>query len=439
MYHNLTIYYAAIPHLYVSKSVRNKGFATVDSVETALAKIFAHYQQLITPTIKKKVSQALHYRLAQTITAKFDAPNFRRSAMDGFAIFAEDVFGATESSPITLEIVGLSEIGDLHKLDLRKGQAIRISTGAPVPDAATGVIKLEDTAVQDTNLVVFKSITPGKNIAEIGEDLQKGTVLFKKGHRIRPYDISQLFDQGITEVVVHEHIKVGIFSSGNELLAPNESVAPALGTVYDSNRPGLIAYLQTLHCQIVDMGIIKDEESLIIEGIKNVKDKVDVLITTGGTSVGNKDYMPDLIRKYGSVIVHGVGIRPGKPFAYGEVFGKPIIMLPGYPLAAFLNFELFAVPLLRKMNGYSTWQYKTKQVYVEHKIASREGYRDFVRLVQTGEKDGIPVTRRLRLTGAGILSSLTTADYLLEVPEHVEGYPQGSKVTVRDLSTLTIW
>lgn len=407
-------------------SVKWKGFSSTIKVDTA-RKMLLDNLPPITETEKISVFNSFQRRLAKEILAEKSLPGFKRSAMDGYAVISRNTFGASETSPIQLSISGKTEIGDTTKHVLQKNCAIRISTGAPLPDNADAVIKIEDCEeIDDHTLELYASVATGKNVANEDEDVKKGEQLFSEGHVILPWDLALLVAMGIEEVMVYRKPIVAILSTGSELISIDKE--PIIGQVVDSNRPALDVWCKYLGAIVPFCETCEDEVELITSKLIEFENKCDLLITTGGTSVGTRDYMAEIIEKNGEIIFNGISIRPGKPVIYGKFKETSIISLPGYPLAAFLNFDFFVVLAIKSWTGISSFWEEKDQVQLNQSIASIAGIRDMVRLKNAGE--GVDL---VRITGAGILTSLTKADYLLEVPEDLEGYNKGEKVLARRL------
>lgn len=407
-------------------SAKWKGFSSTMRIKDA--------QQILHEKIGKMTEEEIisvfasfNRLLSRDITAPHSLPGFRRSAMDGYAVISSDTFGASETSPILLEIMGKVEIGDTEVLTLKPGSAIRISTGAPLPNEANAVIKIEDCEeIDESTLELHAAVAQGKNVANEDEDVKRGEIVFKKNHLVLPWDLAMIVSLGIENLHVYRKPRVAVLSTGSELIGISKDAQ--IGQVVDSNRPAIEIWCKHLGAEVFFSGTCEDEVDIISSNLKNLAGKADLIVTTGGTSVGTRDYMAEIIDEMGESWIKGVSIRPGKPVIIGLIDTTPIIALPGYPLAAFLNFDFFVVPILSRWTGVpSFWRSKTK-VELSQSIASRSGIRDIVRLKKIGDKVEV-----LRITGAGILSSLTKADYLLEIPEDLEGYPEGSIVDVRRL------
>ncbi len=407
-------------------SAKWKGFSSTIRAEEARNILLEHINNII-ETERISVFDAFNRKLSCEIVSDKSLPGFKRSAMDGYAVKSRNTFGASDTSPIQLRISGKTEIGDTEKLELTDGAAIRISTGAPLPDNADAVIKIEECEeINEFTLEIYSSVASGKNVANEDEDVKINEIIFSKNHLILPWDLALLVSLGIQEVDVYRKPKVAILSTGSELVAINEVLK--LGQVVDSNRPAIEVWCRYLGAEIAFSETCVDEVDEITDRLNKFAGNCDLIITTGGTSVGTRDYMAEIISKNGKHWVNGISIRPGKPVIVGQVFGTLIIALPGYPLAAFINFDIFVVLALQYWTGMSSyWEHET-DVKLNQSIASNSGTRDMVRLVDA--EDGADL---VRITGAGILSSLTRADYLLEIPEDLEGYNKGSEVKVRRL------
>jgi len=408
---------------------RGYGFATLHTVAEARSLLDPHISK-ISHTTQISVDQALHRHLAEDILAPVDRPSSRRAAMDGYAILAEDTYGASESHPVQLDVLGELGLDQSSDLVLRSGKAVRVSTGVRLPDSVTGVIRFEDTEDLGDRVEIYTSVVVGKNIAEVGEDVQKGTLVFHKDTLIQPWDIALLSSLNITKIQVYNKPQVGILSTGDELISFHSD--PVNGQINDANLPAITSWLHYQGCDVVYSKQVGDDPEVIKTNIKAMLTKVDLVITTGGTAMGSRDFLAGVIGEIGTLLVHGIAIRPGKPVALGVLEQRvPIISLPGYPLAALLNYHLFVSYILEKWTQRRGLLSVKTTVTLKDKIASKVGSRDFVRL--KADEDGAAL---IRISGAGILSSLTNADYLLEIPEDVEGYNAGAKVEVFTLRFL---
>lgn len=374
---------------------------------------------------------------AEDINAGVDVPHYRRAAMDGFAVRAFDTMGAGANSPV------------LFKLDekVEKGVCTRVHTGSPVPDAADAVVMLEDTVVHGDTVEVFSQLHPLKNVGEIGEDIRKGELIITAGHMLRPCDIAVLASLGIADIKVVRKPIVAIIPTGEELI-PRGTRVPAEGEVYETN--GLMASLYVRKWGGIPrlLDIVTDDPKKIKETIQRVSE-ADMIIISGGTSVGKRDYVPAVVESLGTLQVHGVGISPGKPTALGFVNTKPVVCMPGYPVAGMVALYFFARQALHKLAHIPDEPEKVVRAVLSEKIPGRTGFKTFARVKleslttylqtpylethHTGNTAGYGSVRKaipLATSGAGILSSVSKADGFVIIPENVEGMSKGEEVDV---------
>lgn len=350
--------------------------------------------------------------LAGDVTAAVNVPNYRRAAMDGFAVRASDTLGAGSGSPVILNLG--KRIG--------KGACVRVHTGSPMPDGADAVVMVEDTVLHDDKVEVFAQIHPLKNVGEIGEDIQEGDVILKGNHRFRPCDIAVLASLGIRSIAVFRKPLVAVIPTGEELVARGEELKE--GMVYETN--GLMAslYVRKWGGDTRLFDSVTDDPEKIKEAVMGALD-ADMIIISGGTSVGRRDHVPAVIGSLGNLLVHGVGISPGKPTALGIIKGKPVVCMPGYPVAGLVALYFFARAALRKLGHIPYEPDRTLRAVLSEKIPGRIGFKTFAR-VKLSNGDAIP----LAIHGAGILSSVAKADGFVIIPENVEGYDKGEEVEV---------
>lgn len=351
--------------------------------------------------------------IAEDITAAVDVPYYRRAAMDGFAVMASDTLGAGSGSPVILRL-GRS---------IEKGICVRVHTGSPMPEGADAVVMVEDTALHSENVEIFTQMHPFKNMGEIGEDIQKGEIILKKGQKLRPCDIAVLASTGIKNIKVFRKPLVAIIPTGEELVSRGTRKLKE-GEVYETN--GLMAslYIKKWGGTARLLDIVTDAPEKIKEAVMSALN-ADMIIISGGTSVGKRDYVPSVVESTGKLLVHGAGISPGKPTALGIIKGKPVVCMPGYPVAGLVALYYFARPALRKLGHMPDEPDRRVRAVLSGKIASRIGYKTFARVKLSNGK-AIP----LATSGAGILSSVSKADGFVIIPENVEGYGKGEEVDV---------
>ncbi len=400
--------------------VRLLGFKEKKNVKEALEKILNSVKVKINDYEVVHIEKAVGRILAEDVVSGIDVPHFNRSAVDGYAVRAEDTFGASKDNPLLLRVSGRVEIGETVKLKLKKGEAIRVSTGSILPEGSNAVLKLEDTEKIGEYIEVYKSVAPGENVSKIGEDVKKSEVVLRKGTVIEPHDLGLLATLGIMKVKVFRKPKVAIFSTGNELVPIGEKARE--GQVVETNRLVIGAALKQLGCEVLDLGIVRDDVDLIKEKIKFGLEKADALIVSGGTSVGGKDLVPEAVSKLGKMLVHGIAMKPGMPTALAVSNGKPIFMLPGFPVAAIISFYTFIPPVIEKIMGFKfvKREWEKVKVKVERRIPSTPGERTFVRVLV--KKIGNEFfAEPIRISGSGIMSSIVRANAIIVIDEEKEG------------------
>ncbi len=409
--------------------LRKIGFSRLKSVEEALEILFSKVHA--TETEEIETSSGLNRIIAVDIKSAIDVPTFDRSAMDGYAVVAEDTFGASPKSPKTLKKTGKIEIGEVSELSMNAKEAIRISTGAAIPTGADAVVKIEDTEIDENNeITIYNPVAPGKNISKRGEDIKKGELILEGGTELKPEHLALLSSQGIETIQVKKKPRISVFSTGDELI----EVGNPLGRnqVYNSNTPMISNLARVYGGDVVLEGTLKDDKSLISKRLKEAMTISDIIIFTGGTSVGTQDYLPEVVREITSVLVHGVAMRPGSPILLATKEKTLIFCLPGTPVAAYVGFLKFAGPALRKMMGVKIVDPRKNIIAVMNRDipVSRMGYLHFLRVSLKLEEEQI-IAESVRLKGSGIISSLTQSDGIVEISKEKEGLKAGEKVVVK--------
>jgi molybdopterin molybdotransferase len=400
---------------------RLKGFQKLTSVEEALQIFFGALRIDCLETVSVPLSSALSRVLAKDVVAAQDLPRFDRSAMDGYAVRAEDTILASQFKLKTLQIV---------KADvLEKRQAIQVWTGNPLPEGADAVVMLEDSKRIKDRLDVCVSVTPGENISRKGEDMQKGKVAVEAGTRLRPQHLGLLAALGHTEIDVFEKPQIAILATGSELAPIGKRLQK--DQVFEVNGLVLSAMCNELGAEPLVLGIAKDDIEEISRKLESQLDKADVLLTSGGTSAGRLDLVPDAVNGLGKpgIMIHGVAMRPAMPTALGVVREKPIIVLPGNPVAAMIGFEVFVRPLILRLLGITRESRPLTQAKMTRGIATTLGRRNFVR-VRLLEKDGEFLAEPISARGSAMISTMTKANGYVVVPENQEGLEQGEQVQV---------
>jgi molybdopterin molybdotransferase len=359
------------------------------------------------------LADALGRVLSEDVSSPVNLPGFNRAAMDGYAVRAADTRGATPLAPVYLTIAEAAG----------EGKCVPVRTGMAAPPGSDAVLMKEDALQRGREVEATAEVHPYRNLARVGEDVAVGETILKEGHRLRPPDIALLASLGLTEVQVYERPKVAIIPTGGELvpLFSDQRLLP--GQAREANGLVCEMYTEIWGGSPRKTSIIKDEPDLIRAAIARSLD-ADLILISGGTSVGEEDYAPPILREMGELLVHGVRITPAKPTALGIINGKPVICLPGYPVAALAALYIFARPLITMM-AHRTDLPRIVPARLDGKIVSRPGYLTFARV---SLKDGVATP--IMTTGAGILSSVARAEGYVLVPEEVEGREKGEMVEV---------
>lgn len=403
--------------------VKLKGFQKLTSTDDALKKWFNVLR--ITKPIAEVVplTEALHCVLAEEVVAEENLPRFDRSAVDGYAVMAEATLGASQFKPILFKLVETDLVGEK--------QAKQVWTGNPIPKGADAVVMLENTQKRGDSIEVGVQLAPGDNVSKQGEDVKKGETIMTVGVRLNPYHLGLLAAFGKTNVSVAKKPRVAIVATGNELVDVGSK--PAANQIYESNRTLLFAMCRELNVEPVDLGIVRDDLDEIAQKIKSGLAEADAVITTGGTSVGGLDLVPDAVNKIGKpgIIVHGVAMRPGMPTALAVLEDKPVMVLSGNPVAAIVGFEVFVRPLICRMLGMKkTEQRPMVKAMLTRRVSAALGRKTFVR-VKAFEKNGEFFAEPVSAKGSGAISTMTRANGFVIVPEDREGVAEGEMVTVR--------
>ena len=359
--------------------------------------------------------------IADAVTAERDVPHYRRAAMDGYAVRARDTFGASDRSP---------EVLDRADGDLPPGGAVRVHTGSEVPDAADAVVMIEDVEEVGPEVEVFDAVAEGENDGPVGEDIEAGTPMYEPGHRLRPSDLGLLRSVGVREVRVFEPPEVAVVPTGEELVTED----PGPGQVVETNGLTVARYVERWGGNARYRDIVTDDEDRLREAIERDLD-ADVVVTTGGSSVGARDLIPEVVDDLGEVLVHGVALKPGHPVAFGVVEDTPVVMLPGYPVSCIVNAVQFLRPAVKEVGHLPDDDLPRTEATLTRKVRSEPGIRTFARVQVTDGEDGREAAP-VRSSGAGVLSSVALADGWVVVPEDREGLDAGDTVPVENWEWL---
>ncbi|MEM0474140.1 MAG: molybdopterin molybdotransferase MoeA [Zestosphaera sp.] len=403
---------------------RLEGFTRFEEYENALSKLLTQVNVAL-ELEKIPVSESSGRIAAEDLYSLRDYPPVDRAALDGYAVRSLDVLSASPSNPVILKIVGSVEAGEVPKFSINAGEAAIVFTGAPIPEGSDSVVPFEE-AVRRGNLVhILRPVQKYKNVSRAGEDIKTGDLIIRRGIIIRPWHIAALIEAGFEEVKVFKRPRIGIINVGNELIVEEGNKIP------NSTGPLIYAYLKELGCEPVLIGVVPDDEEEILNTILRILRDFEILITTGGTSVGGKDLVPEALSRISgaNLIFHGVNLRPGRTTGAYVIEGKPILMFSGLPVAALVGLEAFVKPLIRHLTGATLLPEPTARVKVRRRVTNVVGFKSFFRVVVYREGGELSM-EPLRLTGSGIISTLLRGNAILVVNENIEGYDEGDYVDV---------
>lgn len=402
--------------------VRMRGFAQRATVEAATAWIDSALPAFpLLPTEQIPLLTAAGRILSADILSTVNVPGFARSMMDGFAVRGEDTYGATPYNSLPLRIRGTCLPGVPFAGRLLPGEALRIMTGAPLPAGADAVLPVEQTVLDGTQVLAQGEVSAGKHVAQVGEDIRADECVLLAGRRLRPQDLGVLSSIGVGQVTVIRPPRVRILITGNELLPPG--TPPAGYRIADVNGPMLSALVARDGGDLLADEMIPDDRQSIREALLA---PADVVLVSGGSSVGVEDHAPSLLAEEGELAIHGVAMRPSSPAGMGRLSGRLVFLLPGNPVSCLCAYDFFAGRAIRALGGRSKdWPYRRIQGTLTRKLVSTVGRVDYARVRVHGHE-----IEPLAISGASILSSTTRADGFIVVPADSEGAPPGATVDV---------
>ncbi|HHY0436365.1 TPA: bifunctional molybdopterin-guanine dinucleotide biosynthesis adaptor protein MobB/molybdopterin molybdotransferase MoeA [Vibrio parahaemolyticus] len=370
-----------------------------------------------------KIENAYGRVLAEHIISPVNVPQYTNSAMDGYAIRSDDV--DRDSYQVVAEVMA----GHAYDQPLEVGQAVKIMTGAPTPLNGDTVV-MREQASQEGDKVTFNgaNIKAGQNVRQAGEDLAIGSDVFTAGTRLASPEMGMIASLGFSEANVFRKLKVAVFSTGDEVQAPGTE--QKANSIYDSNRFTIMGMLEKLGCEILDFGILEDNEQLMIEALENASAQADVVMTSGGVSVGDADYIKLALDKLGQIDFWRINMRPGRPLAFGQINNKPFFGLPGNPIAVMVSFINFVEPALRKMQGEQGWKPLKVNAIATENLRSRQGRTEFSRGIYELDDTGRLTVRTTGKQGSGILRSMSEANCLIEISPAIDTVKAGESVTI---------
>lgn len=377
-----------------------------------------------------RVQDAVGRVLARRVISRRYLPASDLAVVDGYAVRSVDLREASSENPMVLQLVGESRLGEACHLKIREGGAVAVATGSTIPRGGDAVVMIEHARRVQGNMIEFRSPAGSwQGVTRRGEDIAPGRLVLDKGSRLRPEDVGALKTLGLKTVPVVRRVRVGVLSTGNELVnSPRKSNR---ARIVDLNRPILSAMLRELGAEPVDMGIVKDDERAIKAALKRGLGKTDLVLVTAGSSVGKRDLVPGCINSLGrpGMLIHGVAMRPAMPTGLAVVGGKPVVSLPGFPVSAMLAFRTFVRPLLAKLVGAPEPLEPTIKAVLKEKITGTPNHRTFVRVRVSRVKDEYLATP-LKAQRSSLLTSMVDANGIVNVPESVPAIEAGTEVSV---------
>ena len=375
----------------------------------------------IARTESVQIDDAVNRVLAEDLIAKMNVPPFNRAAMDGYAVKAKDTFGAGQFKPKVFKIIGELHAGENPSKKIKSGECIQISTGAVMPEGADSVMMVEDTEREGGEVKFFKSVTPGANTGKMGEDIKEGTIVLKAGVLLDAGKVGVLASQGLSRVMVYGKPRIAIIPTGEEVVQAGKKLQP--GQLFDINSHTISALVSASGGAPVKIGIAGDKPEELRATIKEAL-KNDIVVLSGGSSVGERDLLVDVIDKWGEILFHGVQVKPGKPTVFAMIEGKPLLGMPGYPTSCLINSYLFLAPAIRKMAHLPPHKGDTVKAKLSRRVPGSTGRRQFLTVKLVGD-EAVSVFKE-----SGAITSIAEADGYIEIPENIDMLEKGDIVTV---------
>ncbi len=392
--------------------------SAIKSYDEALAYLLAQASP-ITETEIVPLEQALDRVLAVAVQSQVDVPPWDNSAMDGYAVKASDL--TQHNSLRVAQRIAAGSCGT----DLQPGTAARIFTGAPVPPGADAVVIQEVCSVDGDSLTISETVKPGDNIRRAGEDILQGETILEKGTKLSPQQLGLAASVGVAELEVYRRLKVAILSSGDELVMPGGELGP--GQIYNSNQFSLAGLLQRMGCEVIQLGMVEDTLEATCEALRRGAEAADLILASGGVSVGEEDHVKPAVERLGSLDMWKVAVRPGKPIAYGHVSGTPFLGAPGNPVSIFITFTMFSRPFILRMQGVegdiTPLSYRVNAGFDK---AGTDPRCEYARARIVRDEQGRSVAKLYTNNSSGVLNSMAWADGFVVLPVMTEISPGDS-------------
>ncbi|ENM5787153.1 bifunctional molybdopterin-guanine dinucleotide biosynthesis adaptor protein MobB/molybdopterin molybdotransferase MoeA [Vibrio metoecus] len=413
----------------VGSDSKNNAAACCDTLSPAFLSVEQGREKILSlilplaETESVAIQECYQRVLAREVHSPINVPAYRNSAMDGYALRSDDL--ERDSYRVVAEVLA----GSHYAKTVELGEAVKIMTGAPMPLGADTVV-MREQATQNGDVVIFAGakIKARQNVRQAGEDLAQGQAVFHSGQRLLSPEMGMLASLGFAHADVFRSLNVAIFSTGDEVQAPGGDIEP--NSIFDSNRFTLTGLLKQLGCQVIDLGIIEDDEAKMMQVLEQAAEQADVVITSGGVSVGDADFIKSALEKLGQIDFWRINMRPGRPLAFGQIAEKPFFGLPGNPVAVMVSFINFVEPALRKMQGEQGWQPLKVNAIALEDLRSRQGRTEFSRGVYAFNTQGQLTVRTTGKQGSGILRSMSEANCLIEIAPAIDTVKVGESVTI---------
>jgi molybdenum cofactor synthesis domain-containing protein len=406
-------------------------FRKLLTLEEAKKVIHQHFKPKPLGVEEIPLLEAWNRVLAEDVTAKMDIPPFNRSTVDGYAVKAEDTFGAEENKPVKLKVCGTVNVGEMPKIIVKKGTAAEIVTGAPIPEGADAVLMFEHTERKGDELYVYNAVAKNENVMKAGADIRKGETVLKTGQILGSREIGVLASIGMAKAKVYIVPKVAVLSTGNEITEPGEKLPP--GKIYDINAYSLSAAVLESGGKPVYFGVLPDDMAVLQKTLKSALESADIVVTSGGVSIGPKDVLPQTLNSLGKpgVIICGMATKPGKPTTVALINGKIVFALPGHPTSALLTFHLIVRPIIQRMAGRKMQKPLKIRALAAMRMFPAKGRRTFIMVKLRRDEANRLLAEPVPTGLSGAITTLAKADGFVEISEKQQFVDAGEEVLVQ--------
>ncbi len=379
----------------------------------------------VSSSITVSAENSLNFVASQDIFSPEDAPGFTRSTVDGYAVISKDTEGASSSLPTILKLVGEVRMGENPDIQVKSGEAVKIYTGGALPDGADSVVMFEFTNELQDEIEIYKSVSSGENTIKKDEDFKRGEIVIRKGELLNIQKIQALISVGVLKVNVFKKLRIGIISTGDEIVEP--SLPKQIYQIRDTNSFVIKSFLENLKENVEFLGIVKDNKEKLLRKIENNHKKYDLLLISGGSSMGTRDITEEVLKEFGEILFHGIRISPGKPLIFARGDKKFFLGLPGHPVSSFVSVHTIVKPLIFRLEGMSNFKISPSgMVEVSRNVPSKPGRESFIP-VKIEEKKNKILAHPL-LGESGLISVIKDSDGFIRISENEEGVYEGEYV-----------